>query len=88
MGGGQCDANAYNCPDALNPLPEAETLWIEEMTWMDVRDAVANGKTTVIIATGGMEPNGPWLVTGKHNYVLRANCPPSLGTSGTRSAHR
>ncbi|MEO7521733.1 MAG: creatininase family protein, partial [Gemmatimonas sp.] len=30
--------------------------------------------TTVIIPTGGMEPNGPWLVTGKHNYVLHANC--------------
>jgi creatinine amidohydrolase/Fe(II)-dependent formamide hydrolase-like protein len=41
---------------------------------MDVRDALKAGKTTVIIATGGMEPNGPWLVTGKHNYVLRANC--------------
>jgi len=45
------------------------------MTWMDVRDALAAGKTTAIIATGGVEPNGPWLVTGKHNYVLRANCP-------------
>jgi len=32
------------------------------------------GKTTVIIATGGMEPNGPWLATGKHNYVLKTNC--------------
>jgi creatinine amidohydrolase/Fe(II)-dependent formamide hydrolase-like protein len=47
---------------------------MEEMTWMDVRDALRAGKTTVIISTGGMEPNGPWLVTGKHNYVLRANC--------------
>jgi creatinine amidohydrolase/Fe(II)-dependent formamide hydrolase-like protein len=47
---------------------------MEEMTWMDVRDALAAGKTTAIIATGGMEPNGPWLVTGKHNYVLQANC--------------
>lgn len=42
---------------------------------MDVRDALDDGKTTAIIATGGVEPNGPWLVTGKHNYVLRANCP-------------
>src|SRR5687767_1564097 len=41
---------------------------------MDVRDALKAGKTTVIIPTGGIEPNGPWLVTGKHNYVLRANC--------------
>jgi creatinine amidohydrolase len=73
-GGGQCDRNAYNCVDAPNPLPAPATVWLEEMTWMDVRDALAAGKTTVIIATGGMEPNGPWLVTGKHNYVLQTNC--------------
>jgi creatinine amidohydrolase/Fe(II)-dependent formamide hydrolase-like protein len=74
MGGGDCRENAYNCSDTPNPLPEAETVWIEKMTWMDVRDALAAGKTTAIISTGGVEPNGPWLVTGKHNYVLRANC--------------
>ncbi len=82
MGGGTCEwrsgdtvrGNAYNCRDAKNPLPTANTVWIEEMTWMDVRDALAAGKTTAIIATGGIEPNGPWLVTGKHNYVLHANC--------------
>ncbi|MDH3270213.1 MAG: creatininase family protein [Gemmatimonadota bacterium] len=75
MGGGRCADNVYNCADTPNPLPPTETLWIEEMTWMDVRDALDDGKTTAIIATGGVEPNGPWLVTGKHNYVLRANCP-------------
>ena len=74
MGGGQCSANPYNCADAPNPLPAATTVWLEEMTWMDVRDALKAGKTTAIITTGGMEPNGPFLVTGKHNYVLRANC--------------
>ena len=74
MGGGDCAANEYNCADTPNPLPEPDTVWLEEMTWMDVRDALRAGKTTAIIATGGVEPNGPWLVTGKHNYVLRANC--------------
>lgn len=74
MGGGDCRDNPYNCADAANPLPAASTVWLEEMTWMDVRDALKAGKTSVIIATGGMEPNGPWLVTGKHNYVLHANC--------------
>jgi creatinine amidohydrolase/Fe(II)-dependent formamide hydrolase-like protein len=74
MGGGQCADNPYNCPDTPNPLPKADTVWLEEMTWMDVRDAMKAGKTTVIISTGGMEPNGPWLALGKHNYVLRANC--------------
>ena len=74
MGGGDCRDNAYNCADAPNPLPASNTVWIEEMTWMDVRDSLKAGHTTAIIATGGMEPNGPWLVTGKHNYVLRTNC--------------
>ena len=74
MGGGDCRANAYNCSDTPNPLPPADTVWLEEMTWMDVRDALAAGTTTAIVPTGGIEPNGPWLVTGKHNYVLRANC--------------
>jgi creatinine amidohydrolase/Fe(II)-dependent formamide hydrolase-like protein len=74
MGGGRCAANPYNCADARNPLPAPNTVWLEEMTWMDVRDAIRGGKTTVIVPTGGMEPNGPWLVTGKHNHVLHANC--------------
>ena len=71
MGGGNCADNVYNCADTPNPLPTANTVWIEEMTWMDVRDALTAGKTTVLITTGGVEPNGPWLATGKHNYVLR-----------------
>ena len=74
MGGGDCRDNPYNCKDAPNPLPPASTVWLEDMTWMDVRDALAAGKTTVIVPTGGIEPNGPWLVLGKHNYVLKTNC--------------
>jgi creatinine amidohydrolase len=74
MGGGECSANPYNCKDTPNPLPKNPSVFLEEMTWMDVRDALAEGKTTIIITTGGIEPNGPWLVTGKHNYVNRANC--------------
>jgi creatinine amidohydrolase len=73
-GGGQCAENPYNCIDTPNPLTPPDTVWLEEMTWMDVRDAVKAGKTTVIISTGGIEPNGPWLALGKHQYVLKANC--------------
>lgn len=74
MGGGDCAKNAYNCKDAANPLPKTNTVWLEEMTWMDVRDAQKAGKTTILISTAGMEPNGPWLALGKHVYVMRANC--------------
>jgi creatinine amidohydrolase len=74
MGGGDCRDNPYNCADAPNPLPATNSVWLEEMTWMDVRDALKAGKTNIIISSGGIEPNGPWLVTGKHNFVLHANC--------------
>lgn len=73
-GGGDCRDNPYNCADTPNPVATPNTVWMEEMTWMDVRDALKAGKTTAIISTGGMEPNGPWLATGKHNYVLQSNC--------------
>ena len=73
-GGGDCRDSAYNCIDTPNPLPAPDTVWLEEMTWMDVRDAMKAGKTTAIIPTGGIEPNGPWLALGKHNYVLKSNC--------------
>jgi creatinine amidohydrolase/Fe(II)-dependent formamide hydrolase-like protein len=39
---------------------------------MEVRDAIKAGKTTAIIGTGGIEQNGPYVATGKHNYVLQA----------------
>ncbi len=56
------------------PIEAVNSVWIEDLTWMEVRDAIAAGKTTVIIPTGGIEPNGPYLVTGKHNVVLRGAC--------------
>lgn len=73
-GGGRCAKSAYNCIDAPNPLPVADEVWIEKMTWMDVRDAMKAGKKTIIIPTGGIEPNGPWIALGKHNYALMTNC--------------
>jgi creatinine amidohydrolase/Fe(II)-dependent formamide hydrolase-like protein len=56
------------------PIAALNSVWIEELTWMEVRDALADGKTTAIVSTGGIEQNGPYLATGKHNYVLRAAC--------------
>jgi creatinine amidohydrolase/Fe(II)-dependent formamide hydrolase-like protein len=62
-------------PDSPRPIDIRESVWIEELTWMEVRDLIKAGKNTVIVATGGVEQNGPYLATGKHNYVLRATCP-------------
>jgi creatinine amidohydrolase len=56
------------------PIDAVDSVWMEDLTWMEVRDAIRRGKTTIIVPTGGMEQNGPYLVTGKHNYVNRAGC--------------
>jgi creatinine amidohydrolase len=53
------------------PIPALDSVWMEELTWMEVRDAIKGGKTTALILTGGVESNGPHLATGKHNYVLK-----------------
>ena len=60
-------------PDPATPRPIAarDTVFTEDLTWMEIRDAMRAGKETVIVATGGVEQNGPYLVTGKHNVVLR-----------------
>jgi creatinine amidohydrolase len=59
-------------PNMVRPIDALDTLFIEEMTWLEVRDAMKAGKDTVLIATGGVEQNGPYLATGKHDYVLKA----------------
>ena len=59
-------------PNMANPITARNSVFMEELTWIEVRDAMRSGKTTVIIATGGVEQNGPYLASGKHNYVLRA----------------
>jgi len=53
------------------PIDALDSVWIEELTMMEVRDAIQEGKTTALILTGGIEQNGPYLATGKHNYVLQ-----------------
>lgn len=59
-------------PNIPRPIPARDTVFMEDMTWMEVRDAMKAGKDTAIVATGGIEQNGPYLVAGKHNVVLRA----------------
>jgi creatinine amidohydrolase len=54
------------------PIDGHDSVFIEEMTWMEVRDALKAGKSTVIVPTGGVEQNGPYIVTGKHNFIIRA----------------
>src|SRR5512134_1009525 len=61
--------------DEPRPLAMGQSLWTEQLTWMEVRDRVAEGYTNILIGTGGIEQNGPYLVTGKHNFVLTTVMP-------------
>ena len=47
--------------------PLRAEVWLENLTWTELRDAVAAGSTTVIIPIGGTEQSGPHLALGKHN---------------------
>jgi hypothetical protein len=61
--------------EAPPPIEAATSLWAEELTWMEIRDLVHAGTTTIIIGTGGVEQNGPYVAVGKHNYVLQTVLP-------------
>ena len=45
-------------------------VFIEELTWAEVRDLVKAGTTTVIIGTAGTEQKGPHMVDGEHKFVM------------------
>ena len=49
----------------------APGVFLDDLTWTEVRDATRAGKTTVIIPIGGTEQNGPHMVLGKHNARVK-----------------
>ncbi|MCC7126474.1 MAG: creatininase family protein [Acidobacteria bacterium] len=58
--------------DMPRPIDMHDSVWIENLTMLEVRDLLKAGKTTALVLTGGIEENGPYLTTGKHNNVLKA----------------
>jgi creatinine amidohydrolase/Fe(II)-dependent formamide hydrolase-like protein len=49
-----------------------DTVFLEELTWTELRDQIGAGKTTVLVPVGGTEQNGPAIALGKHNARVRA----------------
>jgi creatinine amidohydrolase len=48
------------------------SVYLEELTWTEVRDALQGGTTTIIVPVGGTEQNGPHMALGKHNARAKA----------------
>src|SRR5258705_11270238 len=55
---------------AQTPRP-AQQVEFELMTWPEVKQAFAAGKTTALFYTGGTEQRGPQDVNGGHNLLGR-----------------
>ena len=49
----------------------APPVFVEDLTWPEIRDAIAAGATTAIYYAGSTEQNGPHMSTGKHNFIAR-----------------
>src|SRR5256886_15461504 len=50
----------------------SDTVFLEELTWTELRDQIRAGKTTIIVPIGGTEQNGPHMALGKHNVRAKA----------------
>jgi creatinine amidohydrolase len=50
----------------------ADGVFLEDLTWMELRAQIRTGKTTIIIPIGGTEQNGPHMTLGKHNIRVKA----------------
>jgi creatinine amidohydrolase len=48
------------------------SLYLEDLTWTELRDALKSGATTIIIPVGATEQSGPHMALGKHNARAKA----------------
>jgi len=48
-----------------------DTVFLEALTWPELRALVQAGKTTIIVPIGGTEQNGLHMALGKHNTRVR-----------------
>ncbi len=56
-------------PNVFAALPA--TVFLEDLTWTEMRDEIRAGKTTIIVPIGGTEQSGPHMALGKHNARVR-----------------
>ena len=50
---------------------ERPSIFLDELTWTELRDEIATGKTTIIVPIGGTEQSGPAMALGKHNRRVK-----------------
>lgn len=78
---GPADAAPPPICAGVPPAPPP-SVFLAELTWVEVCAALANGVTTALVPTGGVEQNGPHVVLGKHDHVVRATSERIAGELG------
>ncbi len=63
---------ALACAHVGLQAKDASSVYLEDLTWLELRDRIGSGTTTAIVPIGGTEQNGPHMVLGKHNVRVRA----------------
>ncbi len=58
--------------ESLSATKPDSLVEFEMMTWVEVKQALAQGKTTALIYSGGTEQRGPQNVNGGHTLMARA----------------
>jgi creatinine amidohydrolase len=48
-----------------------DTVFLEELTSTEVKQLISSGRSSIILPTGGTEQNGPHMVLGKHNFIVK-----------------
>lgn len=51
--------------------PANASVFLEDLTWTELRDLIGGGTTTIIIPIGGTEQSGPAMALGKHNARVK-----------------
>jgi creatinine amidohydrolase/Fe(II)-dependent formamide hydrolase-like protein len=59
-----------NAPPTAPSGKPPDSVFLEDLTWAEVRDLVKSGWTTAIIGTAGTEQKGPHMVDGEHKFVM------------------
>jgi creatinine amidohydrolase len=67
--------SAVPLKEYLNPpaIRAVDTVFMEDMTWLEIKNAMKAGKTTVILPAGGLEATGPFVVLDKHQRMLHGS---------------
>lgn len=53
-----------------NAWAQGASVYLEDLTWPEIKERMQKGSYAVIIPTGGTEQNGPHLAVGKHNRIV------------------